>query len=148
MAKSSAQKGAYYKARTREWYGARGWQIVDLEIVKWIHSFDKKTGEPIRIPVKRDQMGSDLMVVNKAEIHFLQVKLNRNNISQGKREFWKHVFPPLARRFVVVWIPRARDPELVEVFDPPPVDVAPVTVEDPNPSPKPRRTKAPRTTLF
>lgn len=107
---SSAQKGAYWKARTRKWLVAQGYQVGDLEIVHWIFT---KGG---RIPTKRDQFGSDLLAVSLTEVVFVQVKGGRTGgtFPEARRKFAEFQFPPSTQQWVVAWAPRARKPVVVD----------------------------------
>lgn len=107
MARSNAQRGAYYKARTRKYLVARGWQIADLEVVRYVGG---------GIPVKRDQFGADLLAVSHKRLLFVQVKGGKTAlkaITKARREFDLFKFPPFAERWIVCWLPRARQPHVV-----------------------------------
>ena len=108
---SAVAKGARYKAKTRRWLEQRGYQVVDLEIVRWVHT---PRG---RIPIKRDQLGSDLQAVSKAELIFIQVKGGKRgaqNLASARREFAKYVFPPFAKLWIIAWPFRAREPRVID----------------------------------
>ena len=108
---SSAKRGAYYKSRTRRWLEQRGWQVADMEVVRWV-------GAAERVPVKRDQFGSDLLAMDSQRVVFIQVKGGKTavgNFPAARRAFEAHVFPPGTRRWVVAWTPRAREPRIVEI---------------------------------
>lgn len=102
------QKGNYYKLRTKKWLEEKGYQVAFLERLQMVYTKDKT------IPIKKDQLGSDLLAVNDSEVIFIQVKLNKGHISDGGKEFAKFIFPEFAKRWIVVWVPRAREPEIVE----------------------------------
>lgn len=107
-------KGNYYKLRTKKWLEAKGYEVAFLERMMWIP--DKR--EPGKlIPIKRDQMGADLLAMSKEHVVFVQVKLNRNNIGAARIEFAKHTFPESKEieKWIVVWEPRDREPEVIEV---------------------------------
>ena len=65
--------------------------------------------------IKKDQFASDLLAVSSEEIIFVQVKLNKKNIADAVKEFNKFVFPDNAERWIGVWTPRAREPEIITV---------------------------------
>ena len=69
---SNAAKGSYYKARTKKYLLACGWQVADLEVVKTIYPEGYGVGKSFS--VKRDQFGADLLAVNAERIVFAQVK--------------------------------------------------------------------------
>lgn len=105
-----ANKGNYYKLRTKKWLEKKGYQVAFLERMMWIFTKDKKM-----IPIKKDQFGSDLLAVNEDQIIFVQVKFNRSNVADAHKEFAKYTFPKFADKWIVVWEVRAREPEVIEV---------------------------------
>jgi hypothetical protein len=109
VAKSNSAKGNYYKLRTKKWLEAKGYSVAFMERMMWIPP--RNPGDTM-IPIKKDQFGSDLLAVNQDEIIFVQVKFNRGGISVGRREFARYVFPSFAQRWIVIWEPRAREPEI------------------------------------
>lgn len=109
--RSASSKGTYYKLRTKKWLEAKGYAVAFMERMMWIPA--KKPGDRM-IPIKRDQFGSDLMAMNLEEIIFVQVKFGASTVAAARHEFAKHVFPPLAQRWVVIWTARAREPEIVD----------------------------------
>jgi hypothetical protein len=167
---SNAQKGQYYKARTKKYYEKLGWDVGHMEVMKWIHSIDKATGQPVRIPVKRDQFGADLVMMNGESVWFVQVKSRSKDVSAGHREMSNFKYPPprpcgCVRRVVVVWELRSREPQVFDFADYKPREMKPtahpVEVEQPaptvpeleltppdEPSDRRRRSTIPRTTLF
>lgn len=110
---SNAQRGAYYKTRSRKWLQSHGYQVADLEVVKWLHPPGRSP-----IPVKRDQFGSDLIAVSGSEIVFVQVKGGESarggTFPAARREFAKFTFPPFSQQWVLAWAPRAREPRIVK----------------------------------
>lgn len=111
---SASAKGNYFKLRTKRFFEAKGYQVVFMERLLWIPP--KQPGGRM-IPVKKDQMGSDLLLVNHEEIIFAQVKLNAANVAAARKEFAKYVFPVFAQRWIVIWTPKAREPEIVDCSD-------------------------------
>lgn len=112
---SNAQKGAYYKTRTKRWLEVQGYTVVDLEIVRWV----QRPGSD-RFPVKRDQMGSDLLAVKADTELWIQVKGGKQAAGHGQflpaqREFAKFTFPHWSEQWVVAWPPRARQPRIIRV---------------------------------
>lgn len=119
---SNAQRGAYYKGRTKRWLVAQGWQVCNLEEVRWIYRPGQRP-----MPVKRDQFGSDLLAMNETGIVFVQVKggeaARGGTFPDARRKFAAYTFPAAAyrstgktvvRRWVVAWAPRSRSPRIVE----------------------------------
>jgi len=110
--RSNSAKGNYYKLRTKKWLEAKGYAVAFMERVMWIPP--KEPGGRM-IPVKKDQFGADLLAVTATEIVFVQVKLNRNNIAAGRHEFAKFTFPTTTQQWIVIWEPRQREPEIIEM---------------------------------
>ena len=119
---SNAERGARAKARTKKWLEAQGYQVVDLEKVYWILT------PKGRLPIKKDQMGSDLLAVlpegrerdfTAPEQHVLFVQVKSGKSAKGgtfpaaRREFAKFSFPVCTRQVVIAWPPRARQPRIV-----------------------------------
>jgi len=112
----SARKGAHYKQRGKQWLEANGWTVAFLERVMWIPPREKG-GRPM--PVKRDQLGSDLLAVNQTpgtepHVMFVQVKLGRGSLAAAVREFRQFPCPPSCRQVVMVWEVGGREPDLVD----------------------------------
>ena len=89
--------------------------MLDLEIVRWVVKPDGQ-----RIPVKRDQAGSDLLIFSLEEIIFVQVKGGKSAVGgtfpAARRTFAEFVFPPTTKQWVVAWAPRARAPRIVDCY--------------------------------
>lgn len=119
---SNAQRGARYKAKTRAWLKDQGFQVAEMEMVKWINPPGRD-----RIPVKRDQFGADLIAMSATELVFVQVKggdqAHIGNFPDVRRKFAEFTFPPFAQRWVVAWPTRARAPRVVKLTDATPAAV-------------------------
>ena len=89
---TNVSRGAAAKGRTKKYLQERGYQVADLEVVRYIFA---KGG---RMPVKRDQFGSDLLAVNDLEVVFVQVKSGKTatggTFAGARREF-EHVARPV-----------------------------------------------------
>jgi hypothetical protein len=111
---SNASRGSYYKARSKRWLIARGWQVADMEIVRWIY----RPGHP-QMPVKRDQFASDLLAVSADAVVFIQVKGGESarggTFPAARRAFAAFTFPAFVEQWVMAWAPRAREPRIVQV---------------------------------
>jgi hypothetical protein len=110
---SNAGRGAYFKGRTRRHFEALGWLVADLEVVRWLHPPGRE-----RVPVKRDQLGADLLLVNVELIVFAQVKggaqaVGAGTFPQARAEFEKFIYPPYVKLWIVAWAPRARTPRII-----------------------------------
>jgi hypothetical protein len=111
---SNAQRGAYYKARTKQWLERLGYQVAAMEIVRWIPRDGEKP-----IPVKRDQFASDLLAMNATEIIFVQVKSGRGatpggTFPEAREKFEAFTFPLSVQRWIVAWPRGARTPRVVK----------------------------------
>lgn len=114
MPRSNVAKGAYYKGRTKKWLESKGWQVGDLEVVRWVGRSASSQG----FPVKRDQFGSDLIAVSRLGILFVQVKGGKTatgNFPAARREFEAFTWPTHGNvnRILVAWTPRARAPRVL-----------------------------------
>lgn len=111
---SNASRGAAAKLKTKKWLINRGYQVAELEVIRWVFT---PRG---RLPIKYDQFGSDLLAMGHGAVVFVQVKSGLSakggTFPAARREFEKFVFPPCARMLIIGWPPLARVPRLVEVF--------------------------------
>ena len=111
---SNARRGAYYKARTKRWLIAQGWEVADMEVLKSVYP-------PGREPffVKRDQWGADLIACRAASDELALIQTKGGEAARGgtfpaaRRKFAKFTFPSFVQRWVVAWAPRAREPRIV-----------------------------------
>lgn len=102
-------KGDYYKYRTKKWFQSKGYACEYLEKTQRIYAKGRV------IFTKLDIFGADGLAMNGKEMIFWQCKLNKKNVAAGIKEFAKYPYPPNAERWVIVWQPRAREPEIIEV---------------------------------
>ena len=109
---STASQGQHWKARTKKWLEGQGYQVGHLERMLWIPTAGG------RVPVKRDQFASDLLAVSPSAVVFIQVKggaSSRSQLAAARTAFADFACPPGAQQWIVLWQPRAREPELVVV---------------------------------
>lgn len=108
----NAQRGAYYKGRTKKWLAARGWQVADMEVVRWIYQPGRQP-----MPVKRDQFASDLLAMNASRIVFVQCKggeaARGGTFPAARRAFEAFVWPVFVERWIIAWAPRSREPRII-----------------------------------
>jgi hypothetical protein len=104
--RSAAAKGSYYKARTKAYYEALGCQVAFLERMMVIPG-------PRPRYIKRDQFGADLLVIDDAGAILVQVKSERTHLAAARKEFDKYPMPSTVRKWIVVWEPRGREPEVI-----------------------------------
>lgn len=111
---TNVSRGAAAKGRTKRYLIERGYQVADLEVVRYIF------GKGGRMPVKRDQFGSDLLAVSDVAVVFVQVKSGESarggTFPDARREFAKFTFPTGAVRRIIAWPPRARQPRVIDVL--------------------------------
>lgn len=109
---SNATRGAYFKARARKWLLAQGYQVAEMEIIRWIFT---PRG---RLATKRDQWGSDLIAMNAAGVVFVQVKggdaARGGTFPDARRKFAEVTWAPGTRQIVLGFPPRAREPRVVD----------------------------------
>lgn len=112
--RSNAAKGAYYKSRTKKWLEAGGYQVADLETVRWVYPPNR---DPF--PVKRDQFGSDLLAMTARSLIFVQVKggatVSGGNFPAARRAFAQYHFPAFVQLWVIAWPVRSRAPRIVKI---------------------------------
>lgn len=110
---TNVSRGAAAKGRTKKYLQARGYQVADLEVVRYIF------GKGGRMPVKRDQFGSDLLAVSHFEVIFVQVKSGKSaaggTFPEARREFAKFEFPRGVVRRIIAWPPYARYPRIIDM---------------------------------
>ena len=99
-------KGDYYRYRTKKWFENKGYQTEYLERRQRIFTKGKV------IFIKRDLFASDGLSINGDRIIFWQCKLNKSHIADAVKEFSKYNFPKSVERWIVIWEPRKREPEI------------------------------------
>ena len=132
--RSAAAKGSYWKARTVKWLEARGYQVAYLERMFFVWT---PKGQ---IATKRDQFASDLLAMNGDEIVFVQVKggeSRRDGLAAARRKFAAFAFPRGTKQWLVLWAPKARQPE-IEVVSEGPIGATEATVAIPKTKPRRR----------
>jgi len=110
-----ANKGQYYKIKTKAWLEKLGYQVAYLEQTRRLITRDKKTNDLKTIFIKQDQLGSDLFAVSEEWAILVQVKLGKKNVAEAAKEFEKYKTPSLVKKWIVVWQPKSREPEIIEV---------------------------------
>lgn len=116
--RSNAAKGSYYRGRTRKWLEESGYVVAQLEQLAWIRRGGEPCatcGQPSMFATKRDQLGADLLAVQDGEpVTFVQVKLGADKAMAARREFAKFPLGNGARRWIVIWEPRAHEPHVID----------------------------------
>lgn len=117
MAKTSTQKGNYYKKKTQQWFQAKGYETQLTEFVT-----TRPIGGGKVIYVKKDVYSSDGISMNGDEIIFWNSKATTEDRQDGitkmkseaKIAFEKHNFPKCVKRQAIVWLPRIKEPYVFE----------------------------------
>lgn len=104
-------KGNRYKYKTKKWLESQGFLVEYSEMVRYF--FDRKKG--VRIPIKKDLFYSDLIAIRSDVILFVQAKVNKRNLSLAKANFKRLAMPQNCEKWIVVWIPRKREPEIIKI---------------------------------
>jgi hypothetical protein len=112
-----ADKGNYYKYRTKKWFLDQGWACELCEKMRRIVIIDKATGRERVLFSKKDLFGADGISMNGEEIVFWNSKLNKSNVAAGIKEMLKYPFPKSVERWIIVWQVRAKNPTIVNVGD-------------------------------
>jgi len=106
-------KGNYYKRKTKEFFENQGYVVDYIEKLQRIFSRGKI------IYVKKDLFASDLIVMSKKELIFVQVKGGKEktgiSVKKAIQEFNKYPFPPFVKRYIVIWRERQREPEIIDL---------------------------------
>jgi hypothetical protein len=126
--KSNAQKGQYYKTRTKAWMERDGFEVAFMERMAWLRTKPKDdevtrlclehgvTPPPGMVPTKTDQLGADLLGVRQQPeaLVFVQVKSRSQDVPEGVRGLLEHRYPSYATLWVVYWEFKAREPVVVD----------------------------------
>jgi hypothetical protein len=106
---SAAAKGQAAKLKTKRWLEAQGYVVAFLERVLWIQ------GKAGLVPCKRDQYGADLEAKSATRTIYAQVKSGtsaRSQLAAARKEFAKYPLDGHDQQWIVIWTPRAREPEV------------------------------------
>ena len=111
----SHRKGRYYLYKTRDYLKDLGYQVEIVEKAQRIVTRDDH-GKPHVLFCKKDLWGGDLVARSKDELLWVQVKSNKTDISRRLKQLSEDDdWPPFVSRWVVIWEPRAKEPEIIEV---------------------------------
>ena len=106
---SAVAKGQYWKAKTKKWLEAQGYAVAFLERMLHIQ------GANGLVPIKRDQLGADLLAVSIEKTVRVQVKGGdtwRSQLAAARQEFLHYPLGPSSEEWIVGWPTRAREPEV------------------------------------
>jgi hypothetical protein len=114
---STTSKGNYYKAKTKKWFESLGYETQLVEFM---------TARPIAgrtLYIKKDVFDSDGISMNGNEIifwnskHYTTTKNNHDTqIREAKKKYLSHKFPPTVKLQIIMWKPRIKQPEIIEVI--------------------------------
>jgi hypothetical protein len=104
-----ANKGNYYKGRTKEWFLERGYACDFVERYRRIF----KDGTIIHL--KQDLFGADGIAMNGREIIFWNSKFGTASDTEGIKEMLRFPYPSFVKRWIVHWQLRAREPKIIDV---------------------------------
>ena len=109
---SAVARGSYWKARSKRWLETQG------EVVGFMERMLHVQGQHGLIPVKRDQLGADLIAVSRFGTKFIQCKGGatwRSGLAAARAEFAKYPLGPGAEQHIHGWDPGAHHPEVLIV---------------------------------
>jgi len=104
-----ANKGNYYKVKTKKWFEADDYTVEYLEKLQHVYAKGKV------IYIKRDLLGADGLAVNDNEFILWNSISNRGDIAKHIKRFKEYPCPDFIKRYVILWESRAKEPELIEV---------------------------------
>jgi len=111
---SKVQKGNYYKRKTKKWLEDKGFTCEYIEQYKrYWNEKQNRAGF-----VKRDLFGSDVLAMNGEQVIFANSVFGIENIAEHYKRYMELPFPKdtsIVQRWIVVWQPRVREPEIIEV---------------------------------
>lgn len=108
---NSITKGNFYKYKTKKWLENQGFLVEYSEMIRYYYDRKKRK----RIPVKKDLFCSDIIALRSDLIAFIQVKVNRHNLSSAKALLGALMVPKNVEKWIVVWIPRKKEPEVIKI---------------------------------
>ena len=102
-------KGNYYKTKTKKFLEEDGYTVEYLEKLQRIVN---KAGQVIH--VKRDLLESDGLATNESDFILWNVT-DRAHAAAHVKRYAELRLPPFIRCWVIVWEPRSKEPEIIEV---------------------------------
>jgi len=104
-------KGNRYKYKTKKWLENQGFKVEYSEMVRYY--FDKNKNR--MIPIKKDLFFSDIIAVRSDLVAFVQVKVNRRNLSPAKALLGALAVPKNVEKWIVVWTPMKNEPDIIKI---------------------------------
>ena len=102
---TSAQKGNYYKAKTKKHFEGLGYHVEYLEFYISAGKFN----------VKKDILGADGLCINDREFFIWQSCLGKSNVAAEIRKLRSYPHGGI-KRFLVVWEAGNGTPDIREVY--------------------------------
>ncbi len=109
MANKGTNKGNYYKIKSKEWLKDKGYEVEYIEKLQRIFTKGKV------VYIKKDLFGADLAAISDSEFILVNSILTKHNIAAHIKEFKKYPQGGSIKRWLLVWTPKVREPEIVEV---------------------------------
>lgn len=107
-----ADKGNYYKLKSKPWLQERGYHVDYLERYVRIRNKDGKL-----ILIRHDIVGADGLATSDTEFILWNSILGRDHINRAIEKFLKYPCPPFVKRWVLVWEKGDREPEIIDVAE-------------------------------
>ena len=108
------RKGRYYLMKSRDYMKNLGYETEIVEKVQRIVTKDDKGNHRVLF-AKADLWGADLVARNKEDFIWIQVKSNRCDTATGIKQLSiDNLWPSFVKRWVMLWEPRMREPEIIE----------------------------------
>lgn len=114
---STTSRGNYYKKKSKEYYEGLGYET---QITEFMCGRQIAPGKIIYR--KKDVFSSDGISMNGEEIIFWNSKYSTSRdsewhvIDEGTKDFQRHKFPPDIKRQLIVWKPRKKEPEIINII--------------------------------
>ncbi|MCM8767940.1 MAG: hypothetical protein NC921_04060 [Candidatus Omnitrophica bacterium] len=103
----SVKKGNRYKYKTKKYFENLGYNVEFLETY-----IVYKRGDSL-VYKHKDILYSDLIVYNENEVMLVQVKVNKKNIAEARKNYDKLKLPSCIKKLIVVWIPGLDKPHIL-----------------------------------
>jgi len=104
-----ANRGNYYKKKTKEWFLDRGYAC------DYVERYRKFFRDGQIFHIKEDLFGADGIALNGREIIFWNSKFGKASDTEGVKEMLKFPYPSFVKRWIVHWELRAKEPRITDV---------------------------------
>ncbi len=106
---TASEKGQYWQRRTIVWLQRQGFAVA---IAQRMLSVWTPKGF---VHTKQDQLGADVIAMSAEKTLVIQVKggdSRRDHLADARKELARYPLGPGCEQWIVMWPPRARDPEI------------------------------------